>query len=129
MRFSVAAAIERFRSENERGFLESRADIRYGVFGARGAFVYDIFSSVRDKRRERITTGELIAFVQATSDIRIEAGYREMPVYDRYALETGAEVRGPAIVEEAESTTVVPESWGMSVHESGALVIEKGSAD
>ena len=34
-------------------------------------------------------------------------GYVETPVYDRYALEPGARLEGPAIVEERESTFVV----------------------
>ena len=29
-----------------------------------------------------------------------------MPVYDRYALDVGTRIEGPAIVEERESTTV-----------------------
>jgi N-methylhydantoinase A len=35
-------------------------------------------------------------------------GYLECPVYDRYALPAGITVAGPAIVEERESTTVLP---------------------
>ena len=32
-------------------------------------------------------------------------GYVDTPVYDRYALRPGAELAGPAIIEERESTT------------------------
>ncbi|HET7469410.1 MAG TPA: hydantoinase/oxoprolinase family protein, partial [Gemmatimonadales bacterium] len=35
-------------------------------------------------------------------------GFVETPVYDRYALTPGATFEGPAIVEERESTTVIP---------------------
>ena len=35
-------------------------------------------------------------------------GYVETPVYDRYALEPGARVEGPALIEERESTAVIP---------------------
>jgi N-methylhydantoinase A len=35
-------------------------------------------------------------------------GYVDTPVYDRYALTAGASITGPAIVEERESTTVLP---------------------
>jgi len=35
-------------------------------------------------------------------------GFLEAAVYDRYALRPGARIEGPAIVEERESTTVVP---------------------
>jgi N-methylhydantoinase A/oxoprolinase/acetone carboxylase beta subunit len=35
-------------------------------------------------------------------------GYIDCPVYDRYALAPGMELAGPAIVEERESTSVLP---------------------
>jgi len=35
-------------------------------------------------------------------------GYLECPIYDRYALAAGLALTGPAIVEERESTTVLP---------------------
>ncbi len=35
-------------------------------------------------------------------------GYVDVPVYDRYALEPGQNIAGPAIVEERESTTILP---------------------
>jgi N-methylhydantoinase A/oxoprolinase/acetone carboxylase beta subunit len=35
-------------------------------------------------------------------------GFVETPVYDRYALTAGTAIMGPAIVEERESTTVLP---------------------
>jgi 5-oxoprolinase (ATP-hydrolysing)/N-methylhydantoinase A len=35
-------------------------------------------------------------------------GFVDTPVYDRYALAAGATITGPAIVEERESTTVLP---------------------
>jgi N-methylhydantoinase A/oxoprolinase/acetone carboxylase beta subunit len=35
-------------------------------------------------------------------------GYVDCPVYDRYALAAGTKLTGPAIVEERESTTVLP---------------------
>ena len=35
-------------------------------------------------------------------------GYHSTPVYDRYGLDPGAEIDGPAIVEERESTLIVP---------------------
>ncbi len=35
-------------------------------------------------------------------------GFADAPVYDRYALKPGLRIDGPAIVEERESTTIVP---------------------
>ena len=52
------------------------------------------------------------------------------PVYSRYAMSRGFSVQGPAIVEEAESTTVVPPGWQLLVHDCGALVLtHKGETD
>ena len=53
-------------------------------------------------------------------------GWVECAVYDRYALGRGARFRGPAVIEERESTCVVgPEAW-VSVDELRNLVVEVG---
>ena len=52
----------------------------------------------------------------------------ETPVYDRYALEAGFGAPGPAIVEEAESTTVVPPGWALEVDGAGNLVVRRAKA-
>ena len=44
-------------------------------------------------------------------------------VYDRYQLGAGAELSGPAIIEERESTTVVGEEGRMRVNDFGFLDI------
>jgi N-methylhydantoinase A len=48
----------------------------------------------------------------------------DTPVYDRYALAAGARVEGPAIVEERESTTVLPPGAAATVDEYASLVAE-----
>ncbi|MSO54924.1 MAG: methylhydantoinase [Rhodospirillales bacterium] len=35
-------------------------------------------------------------------------GYVEATIYDRYSLKPGARVKGPAIIEESEATTIIP---------------------
>ena len=35
------------------------------------------------------------------------AGWQDCPVYDRYALRTGTQLQGPALIEERESTCVI----------------------
>jgi N-methylhydantoinase A len=47
-------------------------------------------------------------------------------VYDRYSLPVGAEIRGPAIVEERESTIVVGAAADARVDEHLNLVIRIG---
>ncbi|HLW46931.1 MAG TPA: hydantoinase/oxoprolinase family protein [bacterium] len=53
-------------------------------------------------------------------------GFAEVPVYDRYRLAPGHELRGPAIVEERESTVVVGPNARVWVDAWRSLVIEDG---
>jgi len=53
-----------------------------------------------------------------------EAGFVDTPVFDRYALPTGFELRGPAIIEEREATTVVLPGTRMRVDELLQLRIQ-----
>ncbi|WP_081655571.1 hydantoinase/oxoprolinase family protein [Halopiger goleimassiliensis] len=54
-----------------------------------------------------------------------EHGTVTATVYDRAALAPGATVDGPAVLEQAESTTVVPPDWTGTVRRDGALVLER----
>ncbi len=56
---------------------------------------------------------------------REEEGHVPCPVYDRYALSPGFDLRGPAVIEERESTVVLPPSWSGRVDDYGSLVAEK----
>jgi N-methylhydantoinase A/oxoprolinase/acetone carboxylase beta subunit len=53
-------------------------------------------------------------------------GYLECPVYDRYALPSGTTLTGPAIVEERESTTVLPPGVQATVDEYSSLLVDVG---
>ena len=50
-------------------------------------------------------------------------GYLDCPVYDRYGLQAGAEFPGPAIIEEAEATTIVRPGESVTVDKWLNLVI------
>ena len=52
--------------------------------------------------------------------------YFDVPVYDRYALSEGAEIEGPAIVEEHESTLVMNGPGTATVDEFGNIVLTIG---
>ncbi|RZV11783.1 N-methylhydantoinase A [Natrinema hispanicum] len=58
-----------------------------------------------------------------------EAGARETTVYDWDRLETGASVAGPAVLEQAESTTVVPPAWTGEILADGTLVMTRTEVD
>jgi N-methylhydantoinase A len=54
-------------------------------------------------------------------------GWTDCPVYDRYALAPGTELSGPAIVEERESTSVLPPGTTAAVDEYANLLVSVGA--
>ncbi len=48
-------------------------------------------------------------------------GWTDCPVFDRAAMAAGFELTGPAIIEEAGGTSIVPPDWRVTVHASGSL--------
>lgn len=52
-------------------------------------------------------------------------GHRETTVYDRERLASGERVEGPAVLEQAESTTVVPPGWAGGIDANGTLVCRR----
>tara|TARA_Y100000588_G_scaffold94982_2_gene103023 strand:+ start:71 stop:1291 length:1221 start_codon:yes stop_codon:yes gene_type:complete len=63
-----------------------------------------------------------VLFVEGTEPV-------EATIYSRYALNRESQLFGPAIIEEAESTTVVPPGWVARVHACGALVLTHEEGD
>ncbi len=55
-----------------------------------------------------------------------ETGFVDCPVFERIQFRPGAEVSGPAIIEQLDTTTVVHPAMGLSVDEWGNLIIEVG---
>ncbi len=56
-------------------------------------------------------------------------GYTDCPVYDRYALRAGDGLDGPVIIEERESTVVIPPASRAAVDEHGNIVVDLESED
>ncbi|CUI47230.1 hydantoinase/oxoprolinase family protein [Cognatishimia activa] len=50
-------------------------------------------------------------------------GFVDTPIYDRSSLTAGAEITGPAVIQEFGSTTVLFDGQHMSVHPAGSLII------
>jgi len=53
-------------------------------------------------------------------------GYAETPVHRRHDLSPGQEIAGPAVIEERESTTVLPPGMRATVDGYGSLLAEAG---
>lgn len=57
--------------------------------------------------------------------VYVDAGFRDVPVYDRPRLEPGMRIVAPAIVEQFDSTTVLFDGYDLRVDAFGNLVIER----
>ncbi|MSP66982.1 MAG: hydantoinase/oxoprolinase family protein [Alphaproteobacteria bacterium] len=56
--------------------------------------------------------------------VYFEGGWVECPIYNRARMAVGLELFGPMVIEESGGTSVVPPSWRIKVHPSGALICE-----
>lgn len=65
--------------------------------------------------------------VKARRSVRLAGALRETAIVDRDTLGPGAALDGPAIVEEAHSTLLIPPGWHLTVHPSGALIAAQES--
>ncbi|MPZ61345.1 MAG: 5-oxoprolinase [Propionibacteriales bacterium] len=81
---------------------------------------------------EQAELGTTVATSGATPDgspetVRLYSGgaWRDAPLCERERLRTGDEIEGPAIVAEANATTVVEDGWRATVTEHGHLLIER----
>jgi N-methylhydantoinase A len=57
--------------------------------------------------------------------VAFHGGFAATPVYERELLCDGAELSGPAVIEEAGSTTIVPPGFRAAVDPQGMLVLER----
>ncbi len=72
--------------------------------------------------------GDAKAKVKGHRRAWFEGGWQDATVYDRYALQTGDRLAGPAIIEEREATTIVPPGDNVSIDAVLNPVIEVAQA-
>jgi len=64
--------------------------------------------------------------LKGSRPVYFTGGFRDTPVYDRYALRAGDGIDGPAIIEEREATTVVPPGDRLAIDDGLNLRITIG---
>jgi N-methylhydantoinase A len=69
--------------------------------------------------------GSLHAAKIAERPVAFDGKFRPAAIYDRSLLPAGAEIAGPAIIEEAGSTTLVPPGFHAAVDPHGTLVLQR----
>ena len=57
----------------------------------------------------------------------VDGSWREIPVFDRHELGPGTTIDGPAIIADANGTTVIDAGWSGAANEKGHLLLQQGS--
>jgi N-methylhydantoinase A len=68
------------------------------------------------------------AAAHSSRRVYFSGAFRDTPIYQRDELAAGAELTGPAVIEEFGSTTVVFPEQALSVDPHGILIIRPGSS-
>jgi N-methylhydantoinase A len=118
---SMEAIREQFHDHHEQVYAYSDADQQVEIYGLRvtGRGIVD-----KPSFPELDAEGATDAHVGTRDAYFDDAGeYVETDVYDRSKLGAGASFEGPAIVEQMDSTVVVPPGTDAQVERTGNLII------
>ena len=78
-----------------------------------------------DWRAAAADTASAEPLAKASRQIVFGGQAHDTPLFDRASLPVGARLRGPAVVEEPGSSTIVPAGWMARVEPYGCLVMER----
>jgi 5-oxoprolinase (ATP-hydrolysing) len=115
--FAFAAAHERhfgFRAAPDAQLLIDSIEVEASAPGYRSAPA----RAIARRRRGR-------ARPVATRPAWFEGARSEAPIYDRSALAAGSTVVGPAIIAEANATTVIEPGWRAGIDAGGTLILTR----
>jgi N-methylhydantoinase A len=122
---ALAAAATAFHSEHERryGYCVPAEAVELVTLGLRA------IGRISTPRLPEVESGGRSphAALRGERPVYLEErdGFVACPVYDRYALQEGNEVTGPAVIEELDSSTVVGAGHRATVVRHGSLMIER----
>ncbi len=71
------------------------------------------------------TAGSIAGARRTERPVYFDGAFMASPVYERERLARGAQLSGPAIVEEMGATTVVPPAWTATMGTWGELILER----
>ena len=84
-----------------------------------------------DVELPRSTGGDAVEARKATRAVYFDetADFTETPIYDRARLGGGARIEGPAVIEQTDTTVLVPPGASARVDDYLNIVIDVGSVD
>jgi N-methylhydantoinase A len=96
-------------------------NLRTAAIGRRPPFDLKALAPSADSTRE--------AALRGSRKVWFDGGWHEASIWDRLALPVGAEVEGPAILEQPDATTVIDPGLVARVDGLGNLVVERVQDD
>lgn len=132
LRISGSDTILDVAFDNAENMINSFAEIYRSRFGAEPDPGQLLVATLRVEAtgNEQVFSDPLIGSsgnADAVSSTRmwVDNTWRDVPVYSRDELGSGAQISGPAIVAESNSTTVIDAGWSGSVNKFGHLLLEQ----
>lgn len=119
---SLEAAIEKFHQEHEREFAYSNRELGVEIYGLR----VEAIGAVLKPELPKITAkGTLEEALRETRNVYFEeaGGFVPTPIYHRPEIPPHAQITGPAIVEQLDSTVLIPPGFYARVDEYGHIMI------
>lgn len=119
---SINDSVEIFHREHAREYAFENRDQGIEIYGLRvtaiGTVSKPSFSKIGP------SSGTIVAHSYRDVYFEEARGYVSTPVFNRNELGAGAKITGPAIIEQLDSTIVVPPNVPASVDEYGNLIME-----
>ena len=90
--------------------------LRVAAIGRRPAFDFSVFAPD--------PSASLATARQGSRPVWFDGGWRETDIWARLDLPTGATIEGPAILEQADATTVIEPGFAGQIDPAGNLIVE-----
>jgi N-methylhydantoinase A len=58
----------------------------------------------------------------------VTTGFVETPIYQRDAIPSTSRIEGPAVIEQMDTTTIVPPGWSVTVDRTANLLLTRGAS-
>ncbi|WP_342513365.1 hydantoinase/oxoprolinase family protein [Sporosarcina sp. FSL K6-1522] len=120
---SIEGALLQFHKEHEREFAFSDVNQNVEIYGLRVAAIGTV---EKPELPKNIVTGTLESALVSTRPVYFEEsdGFVETSVYRREDLPTGVELEGPAIINQLDSTIVVPPQFTAKTDDYRNIIIQ-----
>ncbi len=119
---SLSSALEKFHQEHEREFAFSNPNQGVEIYGLR---VEAIGTVPKPELPRKEPKGTLAGALKDSRDVYFEeaGGFVRTPIYYRPDIPVDAEIYGPAVVEELDSTILIPPGFHAKVDEYGNIIL------